>query len=111
MPTFHTLDEAIKEFERLSKIDSIDDGFIRWSTSEGDKILHLPPMLDFLSLVWESAQEATKRELVEKVENLQFKMDIKYYLPMVKAWQGGYDVPFDDGFKICKKDIVNLINK
>ena len=50
-----------------------------------------------------------KEELRVAVENHEFKVDIEEYLPLVKAWKGGYDVPFDDGYKKAKDDILTLL--
>lgn len=45
----------------------------------------------------------------EEVEGKQFQMDIKDYLPKVKAWKSGYDQPFDDGYAQSKSDIQALL--
>lgn len=46
-----------------------------------------------------------------RIEAMQFKMDVDEYLPKVKAWNGtNYDVPFDDGYAQCKKDIAALLS-
>lgn len=61
MPTFHTLEEAIEEFRR-KHTDLVGKLYTGEKSAS-----HIE---DFLSLVWQSAQEATKRELAEKVEKL-----------------------------------------
>ncbi len=55
----------------------------------------------------------TKRqeEMVGELEGHKFEMDIKEYLPLVKEWKGGYDVPFDDGYKQAIKDAISIIKK
>ena len=58
MTTFHTLDEALKKFNE--KFYSIPDKTCLWHRNVD--------LRQFLSLVWQSAQEARNRELVEKVE-------------------------------------------
>lgn len=52
-----------------------------------------------------------RKEMTDLLEKHEFKMDIKDYLPKVKAWQGGYDIPFDDGYAQAKKDLLSLINQ
>ena len=47
-----------------------------------------------------------KREALREVREIEFKMDIAEYLPKVKAWQGGYDKSFNDGYAQAKKDII-----
>lgn len=47
--------------------------------------------------------------MVEKIEKSPFEMHVDDYLPLVKAWKGGYDVPFDDGYKKGKADAIAII--
>ena len=65
MPTFHTLDEAIKEFDK--KFYSIPDKTCLWHRNVD--------LRQFLSLVWQSAQEARNRELAEKIEEKIIKCE------------------------------------
>jgi hypothetical protein len=58
MPTFHTLEEALKKFNE--KFYSIPDKTCLWHRNVD--------LRQFLSLVWQSAQEVRNRELAEKVE-------------------------------------------
>jgi hypothetical protein len=76
MPTFHTPDEAIKEFDRMFR------GRIRlyFNTPERSALWTKQTAIDiennikkFLSLVWQSAEEARNRELAEKVEALKVR--------------------------------------
>ena len=70
MPTFHTLEEALKEFDKEFKTpESIRAGVELYS--------HIR-IKSFLSLVWQSAQEARNRELTEKVEEMKLDHEIFY---------------------------------
>ena len=46
-----------------------------------------------------------------EVKQLAFKMNVGDYLPKVKAWHGGYDRPFDDGYTQAKNDILRLLEQ
>lgn len=101
MPTFHTIDEAIKEFDRMFR------GGIRlyFNTPERSALWTKQTAIDiennikkFLSLVWQSAQEARNRELVEKVDNMS-------YVGVLDSNEKrrGYD--------ICRTEVIDFINK
>jgi hypothetical protein len=47
----------------------------------------------------------------EGIETFEFKMNVKDYLPKVKAWMGGYDQPFDDGYAQAKKDFIDSLEQ
>lgn len=66
---------------------------------------------DFWLSKFDQAIAAERGRVVAKVEKSGFKMNVDEYLPMVKAWKGGYDVPFDDGYKTAKRDILALLHK
>ena len=88
MPTFHTLEEALKKFNE--KFYSIPDKTCLWHRNVD--------LRQFLSLVWQSAQEARNRELAEKVENMS-------YVGVLDSNEKrrGYD--------ICRIEIIDFINK
>lgn len=91
------------------------DHFHCWTKESppcGQKIKHFEcclcqlPHPDILS-VRQSDREALKAE----IENLTLQIDIEEYLPKVRAWKGGYDVPFDDGYTQSKKDVLAILDK
>lgn len=57
----------------------------------------------------DQALENQREEIRMEIENHQFKMHISDYLPKVKAWAGGYDRPFDDGYAQAREDIIKLL--
>lgn len=52
-----------------------------------------------------------RNRITEIVEGKKFEMNIDEYLPKVKAWKGGYDTPFDNGYSQCKTDLLNDIKE
>jgi len=55
---------------------------------------------------------ASERDrLVKSIGEAKFEMNIDEYLPLVKAWQGGFDVPFDHGFEAGKRAAQEVIKK
>lgn len=58
----------------------------------------------------ESILELERKELVERVSSMEFKMNIDEYLPLVKGWNGtNFDKPFDDGYRIAKENVLALL--
>ena len=58
-----------------------------------------------------SSQFSIIQAIDEWADKHQFQMDIKDYLPKVKAWQGGYDRPFDDGYAQAKLDLRSFLSE
>lgn len=59
-----------------------------------------------------SSQEKLVRVIVEEIINKKFSVDLKYYLPLVKKWDGKtYDTAFDDGYKMCKENILSTLQE
>ena len=101
MPTFHTLEEALKYFEESDMSARIA------STEQFCQIHGFSPYTgmiipDLLSLVWQSAQEARNRELVEALKEMPLA------LPQLESDE------YDAGLKDARENalrIVSLINK
>jgi hypothetical protein len=51
----------------------------------------------------------TLKQAAEALGQHEFQMNIDEYLPKVKAWQGGYDRPFDDGYAQALTDAQKLL--
>jgi hypothetical protein len=51
----------------------------------------------------------TLKQAAEALSHHEFQMNIDEYLPRVKAWQGGYDRPFDDGYAQALTDAQKVL--
>lgn len=91
-----TIDNSLKEFDEKFAEDL--DYFHHTGM--------LMAKLDIKSHLTYSIKKAVE-VAVKEISDIKFQMDIKEYLPKVKAWKSGYDVPFDDGFA----EAISLIEK
>lgn len=87
---------TLKQISRL-EIEEL----VQWESPE-----HETEVEEWLFRLIDRTYHATKEEVRGIIEKHEFQMDIKEYIALVKAWKGGYDVPFDDGYSHAKKDIL-----
>lgn len=85
--------------------------YMAWVSASG---LHGKDLYKSMADFWLSKlahQEAVREEeLVKEIETMQFKLNVDEYLPLVKSWNKlNFDVPFDHGYALAKKDIIALI--
>ena len=101
MPNTPFEKETIEMFEKSFKNGSW------WEDANNNKYSPAHAIKSFLLSRLHTLSALYRKE----IEEMTFKMDVKDYLPKLKAWQGGYDRPFDDGYAQAKKDIINEIIK
>jgi len=77
----------------------------------GAQIVEKPPitMINWLRAHDDRVRADEQRRIWEGIEAKQFEMKIQEYLPLVKAWQGGFDIPFDHGYAKGKADALSVI--